>query len=151
MPSPSISRHHPKSSLPVSAIARIARRLLAVSSHTIWLYLPSILKSLENSASTQILQQTAGCRWRGTFARLVGSMLSVLQELFRTDMLCSPIMSQTPVMGENTIVKLGIFDEVPKPMFESYTKDRRPFLKPFEGAAQKWSVDRNGNAMKCAV
>jgi hypothetical protein len=64
-------------------------------------------------------------------------MLSALEGLFGTDMLCSPIMSQTPVMGENTIVKLGIFDEVPKPMFESYTKDRRPFLKPFEGAAQK--------------
>ena len=46
-------------------------------------------------------------------------------------------MSQTPVMGDKTVVKLGIFDEVPKPTFESYTKHRRPFMKPFEGAAQK--------------
>jgi hypothetical protein len=46
-------------------------------------------------------------------------------------------MSQTPVMGDKTVVKLGMFDDCPKPMFESYTKHRRPFMQPFEGLAQK--------------
>ena len=46
-------------------------------------------------------------------------------------------MSVTPILQGMTVVKLGTFDNLPKPVFESYTKDRRPFLEAFEGAAQK--------------
>jgi len=46
-------------------------------------------------------------------------------------------MSVTPVLGDLIVIKGGIFEDVPKPMFESYTKDRRPFLTAYEGAAQK--------------
>jgi hypothetical protein len=35
------------------------------------------------------------------------------------------------------VVKLGMFDEVPKPTLELYTKDRRPFLNALEGTEQK--------------
>jgi hypothetical protein len=98
------------------------------------------LKSRETSASTSILQQIVGCLYRGNFARIAGSELASrfrLDPAYTDFETCSPIMSVTPVLGGKTVIKGGIFEDVPKPMFESYTKDRRPFLKAFEGAAQK--------------
>ncbi|CAF1140866.1 unnamed protein product [Rotaria sp. Silwood1] len=48
----------------------------------------------------------------------------------------SPIYSTTPTMPGVRIVKLGLFDEIPKPSFELYCKTRPSWNKPIDDAKQ---------------
>ncbi|CAF3859927.1 unnamed protein product [Rotaria sp. Silwood1] len=47
-----------------------------------------------------------------------------------------PICSTTPSLPGVQIVKLGLFDEIPKPSMEVYCKTRRSWNKPVNGAKQ---------------
>ena len=50
----------------------------------------------------------------------------------------SPIKSETDATSQagKTILKLGIFEKIPHPEFESFVKDRQPWIKQFEGTTQ---------------
>jgi hypothetical protein len=54
----------------------------------------------------------------------------------KADPYLSPIKSITPVMEGMTVMKLGIFDNVPAPTMEIYAKDRQEFLTALPGCAE---------------
>jgi hypothetical protein len=48
----------------------------------------------------------------------------------------SPIYSAVPTMPGIQVVKLGLFDEIPKPAIELFCKRRPSWNKPIDGAKQ---------------
>ncbi|CAF1376307.1 unnamed protein product [Rotaria sordida] len=48
----------------------------------------------------------------------------------------SPIYSSTPSLPGAWIVKMGLFDDIPKPSMEVYCKSRLSWNKPIDGAKQ---------------
>ncbi|CAF3873659.1 unnamed protein product [Rotaria sp. Silwood1] len=48
----------------------------------------------------------------------------------------SPIYSSTPSIPGAWIIKMGLFDDIPKPSMEVYCKSRLSWNKPIDGAKQ---------------
>lgn len=48
----------------------------------------------------------------------------------------SPIKSVTPLYEGKTVLKLGIFPNIPKPEWESFGANRQPWETKLEGATQ---------------
>lgn len=48
----------------------------------------------------------------------------------------SPIKSVTPLYEGKTVLKLGIFPNIPTPEWESFGANRHPWEKALEGATQ---------------
>jgi hypothetical protein len=48
----------------------------------------------------------------------------------------SPIYTKSPTMPGVQIVKLGLFDEIPKPSMELYCRERPSWDKPIDGTKQ---------------
>ncbi|KAN0115185.1 Mss4-like protein [Hyaloscypha variabilis] len=48
----------------------------------------------------------------------------------------NPIKSVTPLYEGKTILKLGIFEKIPEPEWESFVVNRQPWEKPLEGTTQ---------------
>jgi hypothetical protein len=48
----------------------------------------------------------------------------------------SPIKSVTPLYEGKTVLKMGLFPNIPTPAWESFSINRQPWEKPLEGATQ---------------
>jgi hypothetical protein len=48
----------------------------------------------------------------------------------------SPIKSVTPLYQGKSVLKLGIFDKIPEPEWESFVVNRQKWEKPLEGTTQ---------------
>ncbi len=69
----------------------------------------------------------------GTCGKSVSSLVGNRARVLKMD---SPIKSVTPLYQGKSVLKLGIFDKIPEPEWESFVLNRQKWEKPLEGTTQ---------------